>query len=268
MAASGEGIKQIIAKYGILEMRNQIIKSLKNLNLDIIAKELWRLKNIILFSFKRRFGWVDQEIIKNYFNEEKVQKLHIGCGNNILEGWLNSDYYPGSKTIVHLDATKVFPFADKQLNYIFSEHMIEHITYSQGLFMLSECFRILRENGKIRISTPDLAFLIDLYKEEKTEIQKDYIQWATENIIPKVPYFYDTFVINNFVREWGHLFIYDEKTLRLSLEKAGFCNIVRHDLNQSADKILQGLENESRMPIGFLNLETITLEGTKLIKGL
>jgi hypothetical protein len=67
------------------------------------------------------------------------------------------------------------------------------------------------------------------------------------------------------VRDWGHQFIYDEKTLRLSLERAGFTNIVRCDLNHSEIDSFKNLENESRLPAGFLKLETLTLEGTKLV---
>jgi predicted SAM-dependent methyltransferase len=150
-------------------------------------------------------------------------------------------------------------------DYIFSEHMIEHISYSNGFAMLSECHRVLKNNGKIRISTPDLQFMINLYRDNKSELQIEYIKWAADRFIKSAPYPDDTFVINNFFRDWGHLFIYDEKTLRSSLERAGFTDIVRCELNESKDEALQNLENEKRMPRGFLKLESFTLEGTKLV---
>jgi hypothetical protein len=65
------------------------------------------------------------------------------------------------------------------------------------------------------------------------------------------------------VRDWGHCFIYDEKTLNKSLTKAGFINIKRCKLQQSDLIELSGLENEDRMPEGFLGFETLTLEGEK-----
>ena len=76
--------------------------------------------------------------------------------------------------------------------------MIEHISYAQGLHMLSECYRIVRKNRKIRISTPNLAFLIDLYKERKSDLQNEYIKWATDEFISFASSYADTFVINNF----------------------------------------------------------------------
>jgi len=235
--------------------------------LDGIARGLFQnlrtAKRHISWPFKRNFGRVDRAIIESYFAEREIRKLHIGCGGNILGDWLNSDFFPSSDSILHLDATGAFPFANDTFDYIFSEHMIEHIPYSNGLAMLSECHRILRNNGKIRISTPNLQFLIDLYRDNKSELQREYIKWATDNFIKSAPYYDDTFVINNFVRDWGHLFIYDIKTLRSSLEKAGFINIIRCNLNESNDETLQNLENVKRMPEGFLKLESIALEGTK-----
>jgi predicted SAM-dependent methyltransferase len=204
-------------------------------------------------------------IIESYFAERKIRKLHIGCGGNILSDWLNSDFFPDSNAILHLNATDTFPFSHNTFDYVFSEHMIEHISYSNALSMLSECHRVLKNIGKIRISTPDLQFLIDLYRDDKSELQRQYIKWATDERIKSAPYYDDTFVINSFVRDWGHLFIYDEKTLRSSLEKAGFTQIVRCDLSESKDGALRNLENEKRMPKGFLKLESLTLEGTKVL---
>jgi predicted SAM-dependent methyltransferase len=228
-----------------------------------LAGEARKLAALVRYQFKRKFGLVERQIIKNYLSQTHIRKLHIGCGNNILEGWLNSDYCPRSATILHLDAAQSFPLGNDEFDYIFSEHMIEHVSYSQGQTMLKECFRILRPNGTIRLSTPDLSFLIDLYKEDKTSLQREYITWAIDKFVSDAPRYEDIFVINNFVRAWGHLFIYDEKTLRSSMEEAGFANIVRCDLNQSEDDSLSNLENEKRLPNGFLKLETMTLEGRK-----
>ncbi len=129
--------------------------------------------------------------------------------------------------------------------------------------MLRECYRVLRKNGKIRISTPNLRFLIDLYTDKKSELKRKYIKWHTDTYIEYAPYEDSTFVINNFVRAWGHKFIYNEKILRSSLKNVGFTKIIRCDLNESTDKSLCNLENDMRMPNGFLKLETFTMEGTK-----
>ena len=246
-------------------MRKAVGQVLKTFHLDPLARDILEIGKLLKFQTRRKFGLLDRQIVVEYLKRNDIRKLHIGCGDNILSGWLNSDYYPHSAAILHLDATKTFPLGNNEFDYIFSEHMIEHISYSQGLLMLTECFRVLKEEGTIRLSTPDLSFLIDLYKDDKSNLQKEYIKWATDTFIRDVQYYEDTFVINNFMRHWGHLFIYDEKTLRSSLEKAGFTRVTRCALNQSEDDSLRNLENEKRIPEGFLRLETITLEGRKLV---
>jgi predicted SAM-dependent methyltransferase len=197
-----------------------------------------------------------------YLANNRTKKLHIGCGGNILPEWLNTDYFPTNPNIAYLDATKQFPFQDGTFDYVFSEHMIEHITYADGLIMLKQCNRILKSGGKIRLSTPNLRFLVDLYSENKSELQERYIQWASDLFIKNGVYS-DTMVINNFVRDWGHVFIYDEKTLRLALEVSGFVDVHSYRINESDDPALKNLENEERMPAGFLQLESFTLEARK-----
>lgn len=236
----------------------------KRLHLYLLISGILHILRFLIYRAKRGFGLVDRQAISAYFKQNQTRKLHIGCGDNVLDGWLNSNYYPDPSHIIHLDATESFPLGNNEFDYIFSEHMIEHIPYEDGLLMLNECFRILKPDGRIRISTPNLLFLVDLYKPDKSDLQLEYIKWATDRFIPSVGAHEDTYVINNFVRDWGHSFIYDEKALRLSLEKAGFTNITKCELNQSDSDIFRNLENESRLPPGFLKLETISMEGTKL----
>jgi predicted SAM-dependent methyltransferase len=211
-----------------------------------------------------------------------MEKLHIGCSSHHLDGWINTDYKNTKHNCdIDFDATKEFPYEDESIDYIFSEHMIEHISYLEGCDMMKECYRVIKPGGKIRISTPDLKFLIELYNENKTGLQKNYItishnkfdyrhrkfkeceQCDMKQTFTSVPKATDTFVINNFFRDWGHLFIYDEKTLKHLFESVGFSDITSHKIMESDDMVFCGLENISRMPDGFLQLETFTLEAIK-----
>ena len=211
-----------------------------------------------------------------------MKKLHLGCGNHLLDGWINTDNNLDQKTKFvrlkahpsgykkYLDVTKPFSMEDNEVDYIFSEHLIEHIQYHEGKFMLDECYRVLNNRGKIRISTPDLAFLINLYRDDKTDLQNEYIDDLDYSfngmryfINGKIDFPTDTFVINNFVRAWGHKFIYDEKTLRDLMTWVGFKDIKRYKIDESDDSNFVGLSNKSRLPDGHLELETFVLEGVK-----
>jgi predicted SAM-dependent methyltransferase len=200
--------------------------------------------------------------IAAYLSRHSVAKLHVGCGMRRIPGWLNSDVHPRGEDVVPLDATAAFPVGDAVFDYVFTEHMIEHVPYEGGLNLIKESFRVLRRGGRLRISTPDMRFLVELYAAEKTPLQQAYIEWAAGRFVAS-GIATDTFVINNFVREWGHLFIYDAKTLRHALTEAGFVDIESYPINQSDAPALRGLEHDGRMPPGFLQLETMTMEARK-----
>jgi len=96
-----------------------------------------------LYGFARRGPQLER-----YFRNNPVKKLQLGTSNSSIERWLNTDLLPTSNEVVYLDATRRFPFEDNTFDYVYSEHMIEHIEYDSALFMLRECFRVLKPGGK------------------------------------------------------------------------------------------------------------------------
>ncbi len=234
-------------------------KLLRQVYLDQAVKHL--VLNLGLL--RRRALGVDRRLVAGYLRAHATRKLHIGCGGNLHPGWLNSDLFPKSDAILHLDATRPFPLPDASFDYIFSEHMIEHVPYGAGHAMLRECMRVLKPGGRLRISTPDLRFLVDLCGSRPSAVQAEYIEWATRSFVPGAPYSDAVFVVNNFVRDWGHTFVYDEPTLRRSMERAGFRDVTACELGSSRDPNLHGLEHATRIPLRFLALESMTLEATK-----
>lgn len=227
------------------------------------------LLEIILYGLFRCMMIVDnRKKNKNYFKLQKVRKLQLGCGKNTLEGWLNADLKPTKRTIF-LDAAKRLPFDNCTFDYVFSEHLIEHLKYQDGVRLIQESYRILKNRGKIRISTPDLSFLIQLYTENKADLQERYIRWTVDSTLPDIGIYSDTFVINNFFRDCtrkfiDHKFIYDYKTLKDILQNCGFVNVSRYKPGESDDANLQGIESHGRIITDEFNeLESFVAEGTK-----
>ena len=229
----------------------------------------------------------DRRLASRYLAEAREPRLHIGCAGHLLDGWLNSDVHPRTGNVLRLDATRRFPFPDGVFVHAYSEHVIEHLSFSQAASMLDECFRVLSPGGKVRITTPDLSFLVDLHGRSpsaggarnrvppagvegnepaprstgRSALQERYIEWASATA--DLPDTESGFVINHFMRGWGHRFIYDEPILRGLLEKSGFTGVARYGLNESDDAAFRNLANEGRMPDGFLRLESLTLEAGK-----
>lgn len=203
----------------------------------------------------------NEQLIRDYLGRESSPKLHIGCGDNHLAGWLNTELCPRGDQIF-LDATRQFPFADRTFDLIYSEHMIEHIPYESGQRMMRECFRVLRPGGTARIVTPDLAFLRSLLDGTDSPQRAAYFAFYKKHNNLEEP-FTATHLVNHFVRAWGHQFIYDRHTLTELLEGAGFVDVAVRAFNRSAVPEFDGIAKVDRMPDGFVEMESLTVEGVR-----
>ena len=221
----------------------------------------------------------DARIVRRHLARTRDPKLHLGCGIHVLEGWLNADRVPRRAGVLRLDATRPFPFPADTFAYVYSEHMIGSLPFDGALAMLQESCRVLMPGGKVRIATPDLAFLSGLVGNELSSIQQRYIQWfhaqrpsaeaapACERHANRNPSHEGSpdagFVVNQYMSAWELEVVYDEPMLRAALEAAGFGDATRRDLVESDEAALRGLANEKRMPAGLLRLESLTVEATK-----
>jgi predicted SAM-dependent methyltransferase len=205
-----------------------------------------------------------QAVIQEYLSTHRVKKLQIGAQSNSITEWLNVDIQPKSAAVAYMDATKPFPFANNTFDFIYTEHMLEHISFSDATFMLGECFRVLKSNGKIRISTPDAAFLMALYNDQKTPVQEAYIKFSQQRYFKHNEPALGITVINNFFRDWGHQFIHDETSLRHLLETNGFRDFRRCTVGESAESHFVNVEQHGKEITDEYNrLESIIVEATK-----
>ena len=222
-------------------MKNKIFAYLKrSLFIVDLAKTL-RARKRVLVSLVKRNGK-----IAHYLRTYRVKKLQLGTNDNVLDGWLNTDVIPNNGSIVYLDATKRFPFDDDTFDSIAAEHMIEHVEYRAAQAMLRECFRVLKPGGRVRFATPDLRVLLALHSREKTDTQRNYIDWVIAGLMPEVRECKDVVVINNAFRAWGHRFLYDQETLHHALYTSGFREIEFYKPGTSGDPNLRNLEVHGR----------------------
>jgi predicted SAM-dependent methyltransferase len=204
----------------------------------------------------------DERLWTSYLHKTTTPKLHIGSGWRLLDGWLNTDLelIPG---VMRMDATQRLPFGDGTFQYVYTEHMIEHISYPQGAYMLRECHRVMRKGGVIRVITPNLAAIMGLYRGDLSADHKKYLSWFCQTFVPGGYPPNAVSAINAMFRLWGHQFIYDEKTLTDSMLAAGFRSVNRCALGESSHLDLQNMENQHRYPDGLLNFESVALESEK-----
>lgn len=231
------------------------------------------LNNFKIFRFNgfQRIKGIYQQIlwlilrsrgIQYYLKAHEIRKLHLGAGPNALEGWLNTDLTPQNHKVYSIDVTKPLPFEDNTFDYIFGEHLIEHLTYKDGLRMVKECYRVLKPGGKIRIATPDIDTVLKLRTPEKSELQLNYIKWHIDHCLPEIGIYKDIFVINSAFNNFGHKFLYDYDTLQYSFKETGYIDITRCRPGESSDENLCGIDFRARDEMtSFTNL---IVEGTHL----
>ena len=193
-------------------------------------------------------------------------RLNLGCGSQVPEGWTNVDYALGArlfkipffylinkyiklfdlswndKIYIH-DLRKKFPWDDDCVSTIYSSHTLEHFTRQDGRMFLSECYRVLSNNGIIRIVVPDLKYDITEYIEGRTR---------SEDFLDKLGVLYgnNNNALKNYLSpfiQFPHKCMYDSERLLLILKEIGFDASYRTPFESKISDIrLIELENRTK----------------------
>lgn len=154
-------------------------------------------------------------------------RLHVGCGSEAIPGWLNVDSraLPGVDQV--LDVTQGLPF--ENVSAIYAEHFLEHLSLDHGLEFLLECRRALRDDGVLRLSTPNLDWVyLTHYRIGK---------WPDDEEALK-----DCLQLNRAFHGWGHRFLYNGPMLSAVLRASGFDSVRFERYGESQVSELRGLE--------------------------
>ncbi len=90
-------------------------------------------------------------------------KLHLGCGGNKREGWVNIDsveeFYPD---ILH-DISRPLPFEDMTADEVLAEDLLEHFDKYMRFVVFYQWTRVLKINGIITLQVPNFKKILFKY---------------------------------------------------------------------------------------------------------
>ena len=84
-------------------------------------------------------------------------KLNIGCGQNRVEGYVNTDREPAAEPDVVMDLEEFpWPFEDNSVEEILANHVLEHVGATANVFIgvMQEIYRVCRPGAMVRINVP------------------------------------------------------------------------------------------------------------------
>lgn len=158
-------------------------------------------------------------------------KLHLACGKNIKNGWINIDLFK-RKADLRLDLRETFPFEDSSVEIIYSEHFFEHLEYPGEVgHVLKESLRVLQPGGRFSVSVPDAVPMLEAYVHNNTEAfricrERWHPSWCDTHMHQ----------LNYFFRQGNeHKYAWDFETLAKVLETAGFRPVGRRVFDLELD---------------------------------
>lgn len=156
---------------------------------------------------------------------ENASRLHLGCGNRLVTGWLNCDV-SGSDFPLDLASGRL-PFRDSSVEAVVMQHVIEHLClHDQLIPLLRELRRILAPDGQMWLSCPDLAKVCTGYVDDKgSSLEDDRRRRWPNASLDGTPV--QHFINYLFHQNGEHRNLFDFELLGWAIDQAGFQSVRR-----------------------------------------
>ncbi|MBD2700683.1 methyltransferase domain-containing protein [Spirosoma sp. BT702] len=110
--------------------------------------------------------------------------LNVGCGHKFHEDWVNIDMVSSHPAVIEYNILCGLPFPSNQFDVVYHSQVLEHIPKEKSDSFLTECFRVLKPGGIIRVVLPDLENIVKEYQKymnlcvtEKTDVAEANYDW-------------------------------------------------------------------------------------------
>ncbi len=192
--------------------------------------------------------------MKTLFDDTRHRWIQLGCGPHPLPSpWENYDR--------EVDITKPLPFPDGSVQFIFAEHVIEHVPFVAGVEFLRECRRVLEPGGTVRICFPDVTrFIDDDNARQHREAYIDFLR-APPLHLQRVDC---TTIFKSILTMHGHRSAWTAAVAQAALLVAGFETVGQAMYGDSDTPELRGIERHHfSVPESVAIAETTIIEAIK-----
>ncbi len=216
------------------------------------------IKRTINDAVKYFFAWIKKN--RRVSPKGEIVKVNIGSGLDVTGDWINVDgnfntlfakwptffhkflyKHTGAKNwfsledyisklkkhkFIHHNLLYGIPFTDNSVDYLYSSQTLEHFYSDQAEKFIQESYRVLKPGGLIRLTIPDLDYIITLFNNG--DLKK------------ALSYFYSPSTYDLFSR---HKYLYNFDLLKELLEKYGFTEVKRYDIGIGQTPDIENLDN-------------------------
>ena len=141
-------------------------------------------------------------------------KLHLGCGDKYIPGFIHIDISDAPHIDLKCDISRLDNFEENSVDLIYASHVLEHFGRHEYTNVLTEWYRILKPDGELRIAVPDFEACAKLYLSESKIALGDIIGLICGGQRDEYDY---------------HKMIFDYKSLEAVLKKVGFLKVFPWD---------------------------------------
>lgn len=240
--------------------------------------------------------------------------LNLGCGYKMHRDWTNLDFSLYARLAHHKkigrllrklgilseeryqrllgvdpdiiiwDLRRGIPFSDAAFDAVYHSHLLEHLDRDSAPLLLTECRRVLRSGGIIRMAVPDLRFLIDRYNSAVSKLERGD-EMASNEHQQAITGLFDQMVRRQLTGPGGqsafmlaaerllrgdtaktgclHRWMYDKHSLEALMKTVGFKDIRQRGVYESGIEGWRRFNLDNRDDGTAYKPESIYMEGVK-----
>ena len=191
--------------------------------------------------------------------------VQYGCGWHAPESWLNFDASPTLRiertpvlrklsvrnpepfpaTVRYGDIVAGLPVEDASCELLYCSHVLEHLSLDDCVAALANSFRIMAPGAVFRMVLPDLRFEAEKYLADPDPAAAEaYMNATSLGVVQRPRGVADR--LRNALGHSRHLWMWDYESLSARLEGAGFCEIRRATIGDSAHDAFDDVEDKTR----------------------